>query len=179
MISIQLHPSNLLWSFISTAHILVILLISHSAVKAQTTDIQGIEQHVQLGKNQNMYLIIRPSLKQGSLEKMAHEFGKRGVNISYSNVKYNSDNLLTSIHIQVIIGDCQSTGGKCYRWKEEAYNDGLPLDHDKPLIFYIYQKDQKVEFAGTSFGYPSDLPAREIRGMKNMTGSLVGNFMGG
>lgn len=179
MISIQLRFLTLPWRYILTAQFLVTLLIVPGVVKAQNTDIQGIKQHIQLDRNQNMYLIIRSSLKQGSLEKMAHEFGKRGVAISFSNVKYNSDNLLTSIDMQVTIGDCQSAGSKCYRWKEKAYNDGLPLNHDKPLIFYIYQKDQKVEFAGTSYGYPSDLPAHEIRGMKNMTGSLVGTFMGG
>ena len=176
MISIQLRSLTLPWGFILIAQILVILLISQGALRAQAPDIQGIEQYIQLDKNQNMYLVIRASLKQESLEKMAREFSKRGVNISFSNIKYNSGNLLTSIDMQVTIGDCQSAGDRCYRWKEEAYNDGLPLDHDKPVIFYIYRKDQKVELAGTSYGYPSDLPVQEIRAMKNMTGSFVGTF---
>ena len=153
------------------------LLFVSNLVSAQTpANIQGIEPYLNLSEDQNMYLVIRASLRKNSLEEIADEFDKKGVHITYSNVEYNSENLLTRIAMEVTIGDCELEDGNCYRWQEEAYNNGQPLDKNRPLIFYLYRKGQQVEAAGISFGYPENLPKQEIRAMKNMTGSIIGTL---
>ncbi|WKN44374.1 hypothetical protein [Tunicatimonas pelagia] len=165
------------WKFWFVASVVTSLFFVSSFVYAQTSaDIQGIEQYLDLHEDQKMYLVIRASLQRKSLEKIADEFGKRGVNIAYRNIEYNAENLLTHIKMEVTIGNCESADEDCYRWQEEAYNNGQPLDKNYPFIFYLYREGRQVKAAGLSYGYPENLPKREIRAMKNMTGSIVGNL---
>ena len=174
MMNIPFSYSDLLRKYMIMALAMAGLLFILHPVKAQTpTQIQDIEQYLDLGKDQNMYLVIRASMQQNSLEKIADKFRERGVNIAFSDVQYNADKLLTRIAMEVTIGNCEPGSDECYRWKEEAYNDGKPLKDNRPLIFYLYQKEEK---AGVSYGYPDDLPSQEIKAMKHITGSLIGTF---
>ena len=165
---------DLTWKYLRVVPAIAVLF-TLNPVKAQTPDnLQDIEQYLDLAPDQNIYLVIRASLQKKSLENIADQFRRRGVNINYQNVEYNSEHLLTRISIEATIGRCESENGDCFRWQEEAYNNGLPLDKDRPLIFYIYRVGGKVEAAGTSYGYPEDLPRQEIQAMKNLTGSIIG-----
>ncbi|MEM1135319.1 MAG: hypothetical protein AAGI07_05720 [Bacteroidota bacterium] len=168
------NSSNSMIRLIGATFFLSLLLMGAFVQAQKNANLESIEKYLQLSENQNMYVVIRASSKQSSLENIANEFAKKGVELTFSKFQFN-ENLLTQVALKARIGKCDSENEECFQWEEEAYNNGLPIDKKKPLIFYIYREGNQVVAAGISYGYPETiLPKEEIKAMKHLTGSLIG-----
>ncbi len=146
--------------------------ISSNSMASQTDKASRLNSFLKLESSHSIYLAIRASLDKNTLQVIENTLGEKGVQVSFTNVRYNAQGQLIRISMQVRIGNC-NTGEACFEQALEAYNDGEPLQHDKPLVFYLSRRADKL---GVYVGYPEDLPASDLSALQNFTGIIVGIY---
>ncbi len=140
----------------------------------QTTTASALAPYLKLEANQNIYLAVRASLSENDLEGIAKHLREIGLQVEFTNLRYNQEHQLTRIQMRIRIGDCAS-GQACFDQTMEAYNQGAPLQDNKPLVFYLSRRIDKV---GISYGYPKELVGNDLGALLHITGSMIGNYGG-
>jgi hypothetical protein len=146
---------------------------SLSRDRAQNTTASDLTRFLKLEANQSIYLAIRASLSEHDLEVVTKHLKEAGVEVAFTNILYNTQHQLTRIRLQVSLGDCKTSNGACFAQTIEAYNDGKPLADNKPLVFYLSRRIDKV---GVSYGYPRELSGNDLSALHNVTGSFIGRY---
>ena len=87
----------------------------------------------------------------------------KGVNMEFSDIERDANNLITHIVMDLKVGE--------YQKRVESTNQGKPIQD--PLIFYFLNRDNMF---GLSAGLPNDLPRTETKKFNSFSGLVIGKL---
>ncbi|HMH34135.1 MAG TPA: M56 family metallopeptidase, partial [Puia sp.] len=112
--------------------------------------------------NMDIYLVIKKDMTDMRLKTIQKSLSEEGIDISFSDVQYGKDHLLSGIRIIINkgnwrIGDLTVSG------------QAQPLS--EPLVFYFLKVNGQNK-TGLSRGYPEDISEKSLSRLKNLNGLL-------
>jgi hypothetical protein len=126
-------------------------------------DASEISQHINLKEGQNIYLKVSAEITQESLMRITKDLASKGIDLQFSKIERNENNLITHIVMDVKIGEYQKT--------IESLSEDKPIAD--PLIFYYLNRDNKF---GLSVGIPENLPKDQSKKFNSFRGLLIGKL---
>ena len=113
--------------------------------------------------NMDIYLVIRGGMNDGQIDVIKKELAKEGIDVSISDISYNSRHLLAGFRIVLKQKD-QTLG-------ELTVSDSTKPLSEEPVVFYLLRSGQNK--SGLTRGYPQDLSGKDMGRLRSLTGLLM------
>jgi bla regulator protein blaR1 len=151
---------NLLWKYFLVVPVIFLLVSFIGPLNSGNNQLAVESTGVTVNpSNMDIYLVIRDDMSEHQLQKIKNYLSEEGIDISFSEVKYNQQGLLCGIRMIVnqgntLLGDMTVPNS--------------PHSLSTPLVFYLLRSEK--DKSGVSWGYPKGLTENDL----NILGSLNG-----
>ncbi len=161
MMNSKTSPRMSIWKYFFFIPAALILMLALSPLNGQSTKVPTLNTAGKFSSDMNLYLVIRSSTSAEQLKKIQSYLSEEGIDISFSNVKFNNENQLSTISVMIkqdgrLIGNFNQT------------NFDQPTA--EPIVFYSLRHDDKK--TGASLGYPKDLSEKDMKILESLSGFL-------
>jgi hypothetical protein len=152
MMNVKNSTRNLVWKYLLFVPAVALLAAVLQPVRAQNAQ----------RDNMDTYLVIRQDMSESRLADIKKHLAEQGIDISFSNITYDQQHLLTGIKVTVAKDGRQVAD-------VAVLSNGTPIA--KPVVFYMLGTRQGK--TGLRQGYPSDVSANDTKILINLNGLLT------